>query len=83
VAELLWSNSTSSADLLRSRWTDYEDDEGPSASNSPDHRAASASLDRVTVGRDQDERLIAGPCGGVTTATRAAPADLGSTFQKR
>jgi hypothetical protein len=27
-------------------------------------------LDRVTVGRDQDERLIASPCGGLTTATR-------------
>jgi hypothetical protein len=33
-------------------------------------------LDRVTVGRDQDERLIAGPGGGVTTATRAATADI-------
>jgi integrase len=27
------------------------------------------TLDRVTVGRDQDERLITGPCGGVATAT--------------
>jgi hypothetical protein len=41
------------------------------------------TLDRVTLGRDQDERLIAGPCGGVTTATRAAPADIGSTIPKR
>jgi hypothetical protein len=28
LAELQWSNSTSSTDLARSRWTDYEDDEG-------------------------------------------------------
>ena len=41
------------------------------------------TLDRVTVGRDQDERLIIGPRGGVTTATRAAPADLGLTVSKR
>src|SRR5215207_4663691 len=39
------------------RRTDYEDDQGPSASNRPDHRAASAHPRPITIGRDRSTRV--------------------------
>jgi endonuclease/exonuclease/phosphatase family metal-dependent hydrolase len=51
VAELLWSNSTSSADLPRSRWPDTKTTKGRRRQTVPIIEPLRPTLDRVTVWR--------------------------------
>ena len=59
-----------SSDLPRARGSRDEADQGPAEKDRSDNRSPATALERLTVGRGSDERLVVGLRGGVyTTAT--------------